>query len=147
MPAQAMVISALAFAGFVLLLGAWGFFYPRSIVDFIESWSSKGGLWLAVLLRVSFGVVLWFAAPLSRTPEIFEGLGGLVVLSGVVLPLFGYTRFQAFIKWWSELPPGVMRVWCLVAILLGGFVFWSAVRPITFSRPEQPIQYRDSGRR
>ena len=130
MPEQAMVIITLAFGALIFFMGAWGLLGPRSIVRFIESWSSQGGLWLAVLMRLAFGAVLWFSAPLSRTPELFEGLGSLVVLSGVVLPLFGYTRFHGFIEWWAKLPIALLRLWCLVAVAFGVFVIWSVARPM-----------------
>ena len=147
MPEQAIILLTLLFATFIFLLGAWGGFAPRSILGFIESWSSTGGLWLAVLLRVSFGAVLWLAAPLSRTPFPLQVLAVLSAGSGAVLPLFGYTRFKAFIDRWRRLPPLLLRAWCLVAVALGAFVFWSAARPIIITVPEQPVEYRDVPRR
>ncbi|MEM9730483.1 MAG: hypothetical protein AAF997_18020 [Myxococcota bacterium] len=144
MAEQAVILLALSFASFIICLGAWGCFAPRSIVGFIESWSSTGGLWLAVLLRVSFGIVLWFAAPLSRTPTALQVLAVLSALSGVALPLFGYTRFQAFIEWWRKLPAPAVRVWCLFAVALGVFVFESTARRIVITVPAQQIEYRNA---
>ncbi len=142
MPEQVMVVVALAFAALVLLLGAWGVLAPRSIITFIESWSSRGGLWLAVLMRVAFGATLLLASSLSRTPLAFQVLGGLVLASGIALPLFGYTRFRAFIDWWSKLPPTLVRAWGLLAVAFGMFVLWSMAQPITITVPENPIEYR-----
>ena len=36
-----------------------------------------------------------------------------------------------------------MRAWCLVTIGLGGFVFGSVMRPITFALPEQQMEIRE----
>ena len=65
MPEQAMVLITLGFAGMIVILGLWGFVAPRSIGEFIRSWSTIGGMWLAVALRLVFATVLGFAAPLA----------------------------------------------------------------------------------
>ena len=138
---QAMVLIALLFSGMIVILGLWGFVFPGSIAAFVRSWSSIGGMWLAVAMRLAFAVVLWFSAPLSRTELVLQGLAVVVAISGAVLPLFGYTRFKAFIDWFANHTTIAMRLWCLVAIGVGGFVFWSVVRPITIPVPEQLIEY------
>ena len=51
----------------IVILGLWGFFAPNSVSIFVRSWSTVGGMWLAVALRLGFGAALWLAAPLSRT--------------------------------------------------------------------------------
>ena len=143
MSEQTMVLIGLGFTSIIVFMGLWGFFNPRSIVGFIEDWSSIAGLWLAVLLRLSFAAVLWFVAPLSRSPLVLQVLAAVIASSAVVLPLFGYTRFKAFIDWWRKLPSPVMRGWGLVAVALGCFVFWSIARPIRITLPEQQIEIRD----
>jgi len=141
MPEQAMVLITLGFAGMIVILGLWGLAAPRSIGEFVRSWSTIGGMWLAVGLRLAFATVLWFAAPLSRTEMVLQVLAGLVLLSAAVLAIFGFPRFKKFIDWWIGLPNGLVRVWCIVAIVLGCFVFWSTMRPITFVLPENQIEY------
>ena len=135
-----MVITLL-FAGMIVILGLWGFFTPRSIGEFARSWSTIGGLWLAVALRLVFAVVLWFAAPLSRTEMVLKVVSGLAAASAAVLLVFGYSRFRRTIDWWLKLPPAAVRAWCLVAIILGSFVFWSTMRPIKFEVPENPVEF------
>ena len=141
-PENPIVLAALSFAILILFLGGWGVLFPHSIIDFIESWGSKLGLWLAVVLRLGFSVVLWFVAPDSRTPRILQALAVLVGASGVVLPILGYTRFNSFIQWWAKLPSMVMRAWCLVGVTLGLFVFWSVLQPITVPVQDQRNEYR-----
>ena len=128
-------------SGFVMILGSWGFFAPGSIAAFIRSWSWIGGMWLAVFARLAFAVVLWFSAPLSKAELVLRILAGIIAASAVVLPLFGYTRFSKVIDYWVELPPWVMRLWCMVAIIIGSAVFYSVARPITLTVPETQIEY------
>ena len=74
------VLLALAVALFIFVMGAWGVFAPGSIFAFISGWSSKNGFWLAVLLRLCFGLALWFAAPDTRLPIVLRALGALAIV-------------------------------------------------------------------
>ena len=119
------VLLALAVALFVFVMGAWGVFAPGSIFAFISGWSSKTGFWLAVLLRLCFGLALWFAAPDTRLPMLLRVLGAVAIVSAATLPLIGYDRFERFIQWWTKQSNFAMRLWSLVALGLGGVVLWS----------------------
>jgi hypothetical protein len=119
------VVLALAVALFVFVMGVWGVFAPGSIFAFIAGWSSRTGFWLAVLLRLCFGLALWFAAPDTRLPMLLRGLGALAIVMAAVLPLVGYDRFQRVITWWTNRSHLVMRLWSLVAVAIGGVVLWA----------------------
>jgi len=141
-PEQVVVVVTLAFAGMIVILGLWGFFAPRSIAIFVRSWSTVGGMWLAIALRLIFGGALWFAAPLSRTEGALRLIAILAAASAVLIGIVGLPRFRGLIDRWLDLPPIAVRAWCLVAICLGCFVVWSTMRPITFVIPENPVEYR-----
>jgi hypothetical protein len=119
------VLLALAVALFIFVMGAWGVFAPGSIFAFISGWSSKNGFWLAVLLRLCFGLALWFAAPDTRLPSVLRALGALAIVMAAALPLIGYQRFERVISWWTNRSPFVMRLWSLLAMAIGGLVLWS----------------------
>lgn len=119
------VVLTLAVALFVFVMGAWGVFAPGSIFAFISGWSSKSGFWLAVLLRLCFGLALWYAAPDTRLPIVLRTLGALAVVSAATLPLVGYERFKRVITWWTNQPHFVMRLWSLLAVAIGGVVLWA----------------------
>jgi hypothetical protein len=119
------IVLALAVALFIFVMGAWGVFAPGSIFAFISGWSSKSGFWLAVLLRLCFGLVLWFAAPDTRSPILLQALGAIAILSAASLPIIGYERFERVLTWWTGHSPFVMRLWSLVAVAIGGLVLWS----------------------
>ncbi len=119
------LVLALAVALFVFVMGAWGVFAPGSIFAYISGWSSKTGFWLAVLLRLCFGLALWFAAPDTRLPVVLRVLGALAIVSAASLPLIGFERFERVLAWWTGLPPFAMRLWSLVAVTIGSIVLWS----------------------
>lgn len=120
-----LVVLALAVALFIFVMGAWGVFAPGSIFTFISGWSSKAGFWLAVLLRLCFGLALWFVAPDTRLPILLQVLGAIAILSAASLPIVGYARFQRVLEWWTGRSPFVMRLWSLLATALGALVLWS----------------------
>ncbi|MDH3623001.1 MAG: hypothetical protein OES69_00285 [Myxococcales bacterium] len=115
------------FAVFVLLLCTWGVLVPSRIVAFATRWTNRQGLWVAALLRVTFGIALWFAAPASRAPLFLQVLGILTILAGVSLPMIGLDRFTKLIEWSVERPPIVVRLWCLLGIALGGAILWALI--------------------
>jgi hypothetical protein len=119
------LVLALAVALFVFAMGAWGVFAPGSIFAFISGWSSRTGFWLAVSLRLCFGLALWFAAPDTRLPLVLRLLGALAIVSAASLPVIGFERFERILAWWTGLPPNAMRLWSLVAVGIGGVVLWS----------------------
>lgn len=119
------VLLALAVALFIFVMGAWGVFAPGSIFAFISGWSSKSGFWLAILLRLCFGLALWFAAPDTRMPALLRALGALAIVLALVLPLIGYARFERVLEWWMGHSAFVMRLWSLLAMAIGGVVLWS----------------------
>ncbi len=119
------LVLAFAVALFIFVMGAWGVFAPGSIFAFISGWSSKSGFWLAVVLRLCFGLALWFAAPETRLPILLRALGAVAILSAASLPIVGFERFERVLQWWTGHPPFVMRLWSLLATAIGGIVLWS----------------------
>lgn len=108
-------------------LGLYGVVSPPGLMSFATRWQSKSGLWVASILRMVFGIALWLVAPSSRVPVVLQALAVVSVVSGVALPLVGFSRYHAFLAWWSRQSPLFVRAWCLVALVLGLFVLWSVV--------------------
>jgi hypothetical protein len=120
-----MRLVVLAVSAFMVLIGAFGAVAPAGLGKFVDCWKSRLGLWVAVVLRVIFGVALWFVAPSSRTPLVLKILAVVVIAAGVLMPLMGYPRYEALLAWWQRQPLVFVRSWCFVAIVFGAFVLWS----------------------
>lgn len=110
---------------FIVLVGAWGVLAPARITDFVRRFGSRGGLWFAAGIRLILGLALWFAAPQSRAPLLFQALGVVAIVAAVVIPLMGVDRFEALIEWWARLSAGAQRAWSLVAIVFGAVILWA----------------------
>jgi hypothetical protein len=112
---------------FVAGMGVLGLASPARMVSFVSRWQSKTGLWVAFIVRLAFGISLWLVAPASRAPVVLQVLAVVSVVSALVLPLVGVSRFKSMLSWWSSQSPGFMRVWLAVAVVVGVFVLWSVV--------------------
>jgi hypothetical protein len=108
-------------------LGLYGILSPSGLMSFASRWRSKTGFWGASSGRVVFGVILWLAAPSSRVPLALQVLGAVGVVSGVMLPLIGFSRYQALLSWWSRQSQGFVRVWAAAAVIMGGFILWAVI--------------------
>jgi len=112
---------------FVAGMGVLGLASPTRMISFVSRWQSKTGLWVAFIIRLAFGISLWLVAPTSRAPVVLQVLAVVSVVSALVLPLLGVSRFKSFLSWWSSQSPAFMRVWLAVAVVLGVFILWSVV--------------------
>jgi hypothetical protein len=112
---------------FVASMGVLGLASPAKMVSFVSRWQSKTGLWVAFIVRLAFGISLWLVVPTSRAPFVLQVLALVSVVSALVLPLVGVSRFKSMLSWWSSQSPGFMRVWSTVAVVVGVFILWSVV--------------------
>ena len=116
----------LLFGWLVVAVGAWALVDPRGLVSFADLFLTPTGLWAAVALRLTFGALLWVAAPESRTPRVFRARGVLVFLSGLALPVVGLERMLEVAAWGSGQSHAVLRAVALVTAVLGAFIVWSS---------------------
>ncbi len=111
----------------ITVLGIFGFVRPGHLIRFIQaSWQFPSGLYLAIGIRVVFGVVLLVAASESRFPMTFTILGIISLVAAGVAPLLGLARLQKFLQWWAARPPGLIRGWSLAAAAFGVFLVYGA---------------------
>ena len=81
--------------------------------------------YVAALVRLLFGVVLLAAAPVSRYPLVFEVLGWLFVLGGLLLVVFPPNLIAWFINLVERVPAWLIRSLSPLVFLFGAFVFYS----------------------
>lgn len=112
----------------VLLFGAAIAVRPVILPPFAGLFLSPAGFWVAVGFRLVMGWLMWSVAGASRAPGALRLLGGLMVVSALVLPVIGLDGLTAIAEWGSALPRWVLRNVGLFTALLGVFVTW-AVSP------------------
>jgi len=121
------ILIVVAVSVLVVGLGLWGVASPAGLLAFVRRWQSKTGFWVAFAFRLLFGGALWWVAPSSRVPLGIQVLAAATVISGLALPLMGYSRYLSLLSWWSGRSPGFVRAWCCAALAVGGFIFWAVI--------------------
>jgi hypothetical protein len=109
----------------LVLLGVVGLVSPSNLLAFVARWQSRGGLYVATLLRLVLGGALLLAAPQSQAPEFLRVVGVIAIVAGLATPLVGLRRFEALLRWWSGLPLGFVRAWSTVVLALGASIVWA----------------------
>lgn len=92
----------------------------------------SGRLYLAAVIRLVLGVLLVLAAPYCRPDEPWVGttiriIGVLTIVIGALLLAIGRQRLRALIEWALALPPGILRAFAPIALVLGGFLIYAGL--------------------
>jgi membrane-bound ClpP family serine protease len=97
------------------------------LLGIVRHFQSPAGIYAAAALRIILGVVLFLAAPTSRAPEVVRILGIIILVAGLITPLFGLERFRRLLDWWSARGPAFMRVWAGFALAFGLLLAYTVV--------------------
>ena len=98
---------------------------PQVITGIGQLFVDARGIWIAVTIRVVAAVALWFAAPATQFPVVFRILAVIALIAAVAVLLIGYERAKRLIDWAIGRPPAVLRMFAVIALLLGGFLLWA----------------------
>jgi hypothetical protein len=119
----AVMMIGVAVAG----LGLVGLVAPAQLLDFGRSLLTETGLYVVAAVRVAFGLLLLFAARLSRMPRTLRVLGIVIIVAGLTTPLFGVERSIAMFNWLSAQAPALVRVMATFAIAFGTLVVYATL--------------------
>jgi hypothetical protein len=120
---------AVAIIGVVIAgVGVIGVLAPSVLLDLGRSLLSANGLYSIAAARVAFGLLLLFVAGLSRMPRTLRVIGVLIIINGLVTPVFGVERSEVLLNWFSARGPAFVRAMAALAIAFGAFVVY-AVSP------------------
>jgi hypothetical protein len=100
--------------------GVAGLLVPDWVMSLRWIATTQSGLLAIALLRSAIGIVLIMAAPRSRAPKTLQVFGALLLLAGMVTPLFGVARSKAVLEWEAAQGPIFVRGWAIVAVALSG---------------------------
>jgi hypothetical protein len=114
---------------FLAVVGIAGIAAPDWVMSLRWIGASQGGLLGIAVLRCTVGIVLIMAAPRSRTPKTLQTFGSLLLLAGMVTPLFGVARSKAVLDWEAAQGPMLVRAWALLVIVLSGALVFVMVPP------------------
>lgn len=124
-----MKLAAIVIGVLVISVGIIGLVNPSTLLTIGQVAVTPVGLYVIAGLRICIGVVLVLAAATSRLPKTVRAAGALIVLAGIVTPLFGVDRSRAVLDWLTAHGQGLLRLDALVATALGVFIVY-AIGPV-----------------
>jgi hypothetical protein len=117
-----VAVVGIAMAG----LGILGVIHPRKLGRFVSiPWQSRSGFYIAIAIRLIFGLAVIGAASSSRFPDVLLIIGVLSIITAVLAPLLRFERMRVFVDWWLAGPPGLIRAWAAIAAVLGVFLVFA----------------------
>ncbi|NQU38171.1 MAG: hypothetical protein HQ526_11340 [Actinobacteria bacterium] len=119
---------AVALIGLLIAgVGLVGVIQPKRLIEWVDLFWKKDRLWFAAALRLALGALLIYAAPECRAAQVVRVLGVITVLAAVGLVVLGPERMDGFVRWWTERPPAILRVWSALGVMLGAFLVYAGV--------------------
>ena len=122
----ALNVAAMTIGLAVAGLGCVGLVVPSLLVDFGNSLLTQTSLYIVAAVRVAFGLLLLFAARVSRMPRALRAIGIVIFIAGLLTPQFGVERSASMFNWLSTQGPALVRVVAIFAIALGSFILYAA---------------------
>ena len=113
---------ALLVAAFAIVVGITGLLAPESRIAILRSVLTPAGLYAIAALRVGIGLVLMLVAARSRAPRTLRAIGAMLIVAGLVTPLFGVERSRAVVDWEVAQGTVLTRAGAVLALALGGFL-------------------------
>jgi hypothetical protein len=110
-------------------LGMLGAYLPEHFVAVVSFFQPAPMIYVAALIRVAVGVILWLAARDSRTPMFFRIFGAFIFVGGVLTPFFGAAIGRTILHMWVSYGHAMVRTWGLIATALGVFIIFSVMSP------------------
>jgi hypothetical protein len=117
-----MKIIALVIATLMILLGLTGVLWPEGMMDFAKYTFTSTGIYVAAIVRMAVGLLLFVAAKATRTPKTVLAIALILLVAGVATALITVERAQFLRDWWLGRGPGALRIAACVPLAIGCFV-------------------------
>ena len=129
-----MQLAATIMSALLAGLGAIGVFYPDFLLELGRRLSTPNGLLVAAAIRVTFGGLLLTAAATSRAPNLLRLFGAVILIVGLLTPVFGPERANSLLQIAAADRGAWFRIGGTFAILIGVSFVW-ALSPRGMPRP------------
>jgi hypothetical protein len=113
------------FALLIVLASASLMLFPAEGLAYAREMVVNHGIWWAAGARLILAALLWFSAPVSRTPVTLRVFAGLVLAGATFLVAVGSEGVLEMADWLMSWPLWGIRLESVVGVAFGVFVFWS----------------------
>jgi hypothetical protein len=124
---RALKFLAVALCALLSIVGLGVMLVPLTMAEFGRWMQTPGGLYGVAALRIVMGASLVGAASASRMPKTLRVIGALIVLIGLITPLFGVERARLVLDWWVAQGTTFMRLCALFPVAFGIFLIHAIV--------------------
>jgi hypothetical protein len=134
---RALKLLAVAMCALLTVVGLGVMVAPLAMAELGRWMQTPGALYGVAAVRIVMGASLVGVAPASRMPRTLRVIGALIILVGLITPLFGVERARLVLDWWVAQGTTFMRVWALFPVAFGVFLIHAIVgkRPSGGSPP------------
>ncbi len=116
------------FAAFIVIASGYAAIFPSELLSFVREVIAGPGLWWAAAARLVLAVMLWFSAPVSRTPITFKVLAVLALMGAAFAIIIGPEGMAEDIDWVASWPLWGVRLQSTFGVAFGVFLLWSVSR-------------------
>ena len=114
--------------GFLILLqGLMGLALPDPFVGLVGAFQVPPALYIAAVVRMTIGAILFLAAPGSHAPVALRVLGSIIFIGGVLTAVIGPALADSILGWWKDGGRAVVRTWGAVALALGTYIIYATL--------------------
>jgi hypothetical protein len=122
-----MKIIALLIAALMILVGLIGVVWPEGLMEFSKYSFTATGIYVAAIVRMAMGLLLFVAAKATRTPKTVRVIGLIILVAGVATALVTVERAQLLRDWWLGRGPDALRIAACFPLAVGFFVAGSTL--------------------
>ena len=123
-----MPIALAIFAVFIVFASGSAVLFPAELLSFVREEILGTGLWWAAGARLILAVLLWFSAPVSRTPITFKVLAIIALMGAIFIVAVGSECMLEILDWFATWPLWGFRLQSSVGVAFGVFLLWSLSR-------------------
>ena len=120
-----MNLIGLALGLLIVAVGIVGIFAPYRLFSISQYFITPAGLYTVAAIRVGVGLLLLKVSSGSRLPKTLRVFGFIATIAGLTTPLVGVDRARAILYWWLTQGPLVMRLWAVLAVVVGGVIVYA----------------------
>ena len=124
-----MKMVAILAGALIAAIGIVGVAMPPVLLDLARSLQTSAALYVVVAVRVAFGALLIFVAPVSRMPRTLRVIGTVIIVAALLALVFGVERAAVLLDWWSSQDTLLMRAWAMLAVIFGAFIIYAVTTP------------------
>lgn len=123
-----MPLALTIFAVIIFVASVSSVLFPAELLLSAREMIVGSGVWWAAGVRLILAVLLWFSAPVSRTPITFRVFAILAFLGAVLIVVMGSEGTLQLVDWLASWPLWGIRLVSAVGVAFGVFLLWSVTR-------------------